>query len=239
MTTDSGGAATDHASASRCCAASARARARASASLGVELDVAAQGDEVGAGSGQRDGVGAVVDVEGDAGDFENLAPPSDQLEPARRGGGAVLDVRRDAEGDVVGALLGEGHGIVARATDIDADDVARAEDLARLAEACGDIVAPRQVHAVGAQRAGELRVRLDERGDILALRQLDERARGCSSEGGALGARRDQHGGGAGSVEQARHLLRIGARNGDDIQSRLNFLRHRHVTSSPWVNRAY
>ncbi len=164
-----------HAIASRFCAASVAASANARASSGACRAVATHGDEVGPRAGKRYRLLGGVDVEGDARHLEYLAPPRDQLEPARGGGGAIFDVRRYAEGDVVGAVLGERHGVIARAADVDADDVARAEDVPRLGIAGSDVLAPRQVHAVGTQRARELRVAVDEGGDFLALRQFDQR----------------------------------------------------------------
>ena len=55
--------------------------------------------------------------------------------------------------------------------------IARAEHLARLAVARDDVLAPRQMHAVGAQRARELRVASMSAAMFLGLGQLDERAR--------------------------------------------------------------
>jgi hypothetical protein len=53
-----------------------------------------------------------LDIEGNARRLENLRPPSDQLVPAHTGLGAILEVRRCAEGDVVSPVFRHGHGIV-------------------------------------------------------------------------------------------------------------------------------
>ena len=73
---------------------------------------------------QRLGLLGRLDVEGDAGRLEDLRPPGDQLVAPRAGLVAVLEVRRRAEGDVVGAVLRQRHGVVARDAGVDADDAA-------------------------------------------------------------------------------------------------------------------
>ena len=135
---------------------------------------------------------------------------------------------RDSEPDVVGAILGEAHGVVTRAADVDADDVARAEDLACVHVAGSDVFAPREVHTVGAQRAGELRIALDQRGNVLLLRQLHERP--CLGRGQPTTlACSDQQRRGSGRIEVRGNLLRIGTRHSAHIQLRLNLMPHRHV----------
>ena len=71
-----------------------------------------------------------------------------------------------------------------------------------------------------------------------AWRQLDEWARRSGRKRDAP-AGSDEQRGRAGSVEHRRHLSRIGPRGGNDVQLRLNLMPHRHVSSSPGVNRAY
>ena len=73
---------------------------------GGRRSAAADADEVGAGPAQRLGLLARLDVEGDARHLEDLRPPGDQIAAPRAGLVAVLEMRRRAEGDVVGAGLG-------------------------------------------------------------------------------------------------------------------------------------
>jgi hypothetical protein len=93
-----------------------------------------------------------LDVKGDTGTSKS-APPRNEIEAALARTLAILHVRGNAEGDVVGAALAQHHGVVARAAGIGADDEAAADDLAGLAVARDDVLAPWQMHAVGAQRA--------------------------------------------------------------------------------------
>ena len=121
------------------------------------------------------GLRRCFDVEGDNGHLEDFGPPLDEVVSAGDGCIPVGDVSRNSEADVVGSLLTEQHGVVARASGVDADDAIRPQDLARLFVGSGRILAPGNVDAIGAEGAREMRVSFDQRRDIHFLRDGDER----------------------------------------------------------------
>ncbi len=88
---------------------------------------------------------AIGNVECDAGNLEQLAPPGDEIALALRGLLAVFDVGRNAEGDVVGAGFANLHCLVTAAAGIGTDDgVGRSlTQRLELAERCP----PTKVHA--------------------------------------------------------------------------------------------
>ena len=68
---------------------------------------------------------AELDVEGDARHLEDLGPPGDQVGPPGASLVEIGEVERRAEGDILGAVLGHRHGVVARDAGVHADDAAR------------------------------------------------------------------------------------------------------------------
>ncbi len=185
----------------------------------------------GAGESGR-GVGAVVDVEGDARDLEYLAPPGDQLEPARRrrcrdprraaGCRRRCNRRRPRRGSWRRGASGR-----RRRRRCSACRASRAPRVSR-----NDVLAPRHVHAVGAQRARQLRIALDECGNVLVLRQLDERRAPPQPSAEPHSPAVISNVAASAASSSPATCLRIGIRGGHDIQSRLNFMPHRHVTSA-------
>ena len=81
------------------------------------------------------------------------------------------------------------------------------------------------MHAVGAQRAGELCIALDKRGNALGLRHLHERPHAGHLEAPTLG-RCDEQGRRVGGAQQRRERARIGAGLDDEIQSCCGVARH-------------
>ena len=60
-------------------------------------------------------------IEGDAGHFEECAPPGDEIQPTLGRPLAILNVRRNAERDVVRTGFSELHGVMAHTPGIGAD----------------------------------------------------------------------------------------------------------------------
>ena len=137
----------------------------------------AHGDKVGAGAREAGGFLRRLHVEGDAGHLEDLRPPGDELVAAGAALVAVAEMGRRAEGDVVGAGLGQRHGIVTRDAGIDADDGARTEDAARRLVGVDDVGGALQMHAVGSEGPRQRRIADNEGGRVAFLRQLDQGTR--------------------------------------------------------------
>src|SRR5690606_6767955 len=117
-------------------------------------------------------------IERHAGHLEDFRPPGNEVETALSRYVEILHASRDAEGHVIGACLGNRHGVMTGVARVEPDDPSPADGLARVAIAGLDVLAVTQVYAIGAELLREAEVIQQQRRCSVRLHKLDERACG-------------------------------------------------------------